>query len=256
MSSSTAQRNHDRLFGPADTGQPHPDAEMLDYFDSFAWGEVYEHGSLDTRTRLLILLAAQIACQARTEFRLLVGAALDNGVTPVEVKEVVYHAIPYLGMSKVIDFGSIVNELLVDRGVALPLPGQSTTTPETRFAKGFEAQAAIIGEERLRELHDTASPDTAHIQRWLTENCFGDTYTRRGIDLVTRELLTFVLLVSHGGCDSQVRSHVSGNLRVGTGRQVLLDTLSQLVPFIGYPRMLNGLAAVNELAPAEADAAQ
>lgn len=250
-SAAAAQRNHERLFGPADATQPHPDAEMLDYFDSFAWGEVYEHGALDTRTRLLILLAAQLACQAHTEFRLLVGAALDNGVTPVEVKEVVYHAVPYLGMSRVIDFGAITNQVLLERGEILPLPGQSTTTPETRFEKGFEAQAAIIGEERLRQLHETASPDTQHIQRWLTENCFGDTYTRGGIDLVTRELLTFVLLVSLGGCDSQVRSHVSGNLRVGNGRQVLLDALSQLVPFIGYPRMLNGLAAVNELAPAE-----
>ena len=249
MSDDAAPSTHDRLFGTADPS--HPDAEMLEYFDRFAWGEVYEHGSLNTRTRFLVLLAAQIACQAQTEFRILVSTALDIGVTPVEVKEVVYHAIPYVGMSKVIDFGAIANEVLADRGVELPLPGQSTTTPETRFEKGFAAQAAIVGEDRLRQMHATATADTAHIQRWLTENCFGDTYTRGGIDLVTRELLTFVLLVAHGGCDSQVRSHVSGNLRVGTGRQVLLDALSQLVPFIGYPRTLNGLAAVNELAPAE-----
>jgi 4-carboxymuconolactone decarboxylase len=45
---------------------------------------------------------------------------------------------------------------------------------------------------------------------------------------------------------------VAGNVRVGNGRAVLLDALSQLVPYIGYPRTLNGLAAINEIAPAEA----
>jgi 4-carboxymuconolactone decarboxylase len=101
-------------------------------------------------------------------------------------------------------------------------------------------------------MHANAPADEAFIQQWLTANCFGDHYTRGGIDLVTRELLTFVLLVAHGGCDPQVRGHVAGNLRVGNGRAKLLDALAQLVPYIGYPRTLNGLAAVDEVAPVEA----
>jgi 4-carboxymuconolactone decarboxylase len=93
---------------------------------------------------------------------------------------------------------------------------------------------------------------TKHIQNWLTANCFGDHYTRTGLEFATRELLTFVIIVAQGGCDSQARGHVAGNVRVGNGRDVLLDALSQLVPYIGYPRTLNGLAAINEIAPAEA----
>jgi 4-carboxymuconolactone decarboxylase len=245
----TARANHDRLFGPPDPGRPPTDPDLLGYFDNFAWGEVWEHGSLEDHTRLLVLLAAQIGCQARDEYRLLLEVALDNGVSPGEAKEVVYHAVAYLGMSRTLEFGAITNEVLTARGVELPLPPQSTTTPQTRFEKGWTAQAAIVGEERLRSMHADAPADEQHIQRWLTENCFGDTYTRTGIDLQTRELLTFVLLVAQGGCDPQVRGHVSGNLNVGNGRQVLLDTLSQLVPFIGYPRTLNGLRAVDEVAP-------
>jgi len=37
-----------------------------------------------------------------------------------------------------------------------------------------------------------------------------------------------------------------GNLAVGNDRQVLIDTLTQLLPFIGYPRTLNALRVVNE----------
>ena len=210
---------------------------------------MYEHGLLDARTKLLVLLAGLIGAQALTEYRIVLGAALDNGVSPVEAKEVVYHAGFYMGIGRAYDFLAVTNQVLTDRGVQLPLPGQSTTTPETRFAEGMKAQVAVIG-DRVEQMHASASADTKHIQVWLTENCFGDNYTRGGIDISLRELLTFVIIVAQGGCDGQARSHVAGNVRVGNGREVLLDALSQLVPYIGYPRTLNGLAAVNEVAPA------
>jgi len=89
-----------------------------------------------------------------------------------------------------------------------------------------------------------------HIQRYLSANCFGDNYTRTGLDIPTRELLTFSMLVSLGGCDPQVKGHIAANLHVGNGRAKLIDVLTQLLPFIGYPRTLNGLRALDEVAPA------
>ena len=90
-------------------------------------------------------------------------------------------------------------------------------------------------------------PVELHIQHWLSANCFGDHLTRSGLDLATRELVTFAFLVSLGGCDPQVRGQVKGNLKVGNDRGRLLDVLSQLLPFIGYPRTLNGLRALDEV---------
>jgi len=250
MPSKHAQHNHDQLFGNRLSTLSQTDPELIEYFDNFAFDEVFSHGALDPHTRLLVLLAAQIGCQAHTEYRVMLGAALDNGVSPVEAKEVVYHAIAYMGVGRVYDFLTITNETLTDRDVELPLPGQSTTTPETRFAQGWKAQEAVVG-DRLTQMHATASADTKHIQNWLTANCFGDHYTRTGLEFATRELLTFVIIVAQGGCDSQARGHVAGNVRVGNSRDALLDALSQLVPYVGYPRTLNGLAAINEIAPTE-----
>ena len=84
-----------------------------------------------------------------------------------------------------------------------------------------------------------------HIQRFLSANCFGDNYTRTGLDVAMRELLTFSMLVSLGGCDPQVKGHIGANLHVGNDRKKLIDVLTQLLPFIGYPRTLNGLRAVD-----------
>ena len=86
-----------------------------------------------------------------------------------------------------------------------------------------------------------------HIQRFLSANCFGDRYTRTGIDVPTRELLTLSMLVSLGGCDAQVKGHVAGNLNDGNDRARLIDVVTQLPPFIGYPRALNALRAIDEV---------
>ena len=172
---------------------------------------------------------------------------LTIGVTPVEAKEIAYQAVPYVGLAKVFDFLHATNDVLTERGVELPLPGQSTTTPQTRADDGLAVQKRIVGEDKVDAMYANAAEDVAHFQRYLSANCFGDYLTRTGIDIPTRELLTFSMLVALGGADAQVKGHVAANLNVGNDRATLLAVLTVLVPFIGYPRTLNGLNAVNDI---------
>ena len=111
-------------------------------------------------------------------------------------------------------------------------------------------QEQIAGTDRVQRMYASAAADELHFQQFLSASCFGDHYTRTGIDVPTRELLTFAMLVSLGGCDPQVRGHVAANLNVGNSRQDLIGVITVLLPFIGYPRTLNALAAINEVAPA------
>jgi 4-carboxymuconolactone decarboxylase len=146
--SEAARRNHDELFPGHVSTLTVTDPELIEVFDNFAFDEVLQHSSLDSRTRLIVQLAALIGSQALSEYRVMLGAALTAGVTPIEAKEIVYQAVPYAGMGKV------------------------------------------------------------------------------------------------------VRGHVTGNVNVGNSRQLLLDVITVLLPFIGYPRTLNALAAVNDIVPA------
>jgi 4-carboxymuconolactone decarboxylase len=130
--SDTARRNHDELFPGHVSSLAVTDPELIEFFDNFAFDEVLRHGRLHNRTRLLVILASLIGAQALTEYRVMLGAALTVGVSPVEVKEIVYQAVPYVGMAKVFDFLHATNDVLADRGVALPLAGQATTTPKDR----------------------------------------------------------------------------------------------------------------------------
>jgi 4-carboxymuconolactone decarboxylase len=250
-----AQKNHERLFPGHVSTLAVTDPELIEIFDNFAFDEVLRHGRLDARSRLMVQLAALIACQALREYRVMLGAALAVGVTSVEVKEIVYQAVPYVGMAKVFDFIHATNDVLTERGVELPLPGQSTTTPGNRAERGRAIQEQIIGSDVVERLYASSPADQGHIPRFLSANCFGDFYTRTGIDVPTRELLTFSMLVALGGCDPQVKGHVAANLRVGNDRGRLIAVLTQLLPFIGYPRTLNGLRAVEEINAAAGAAA-
>ena len=247
MPTETAQRNHDALFTGRVSTLAVTDPELIEYFDDFAFDEVLGHDDLDPRIRLMTQLASMIASQALGEYRVMLGAALTVGVTPIEVKEIVYQAVPYVGIAKVFDFLHATNDVLRERGVELPLPGQSTTDRSTRFEKGIAVQKRVVGDSAVDAMHTNAPDDEKHIQRYLSANCFGDHLTRTGIDVPTRELLTFAMLVSLGGCEPQVAGHVRGNLNVGNTRETLLNVLTQLLPYIGYPRSLNALRVLDEL---------
>lgn len=248
--SDTARRVHEELFPGHVSTLAQTDPELIEIFDNFSFDEVLrdtDDATLDTRTRLMTQLAAIIASNAVAEYRAMVGAALTAGVTPVEAKEIVYQAVPYVGMAKVFDVLHATNEVLEARGVTLPLPGQSSTTAETRAERGLAVQREIVGAARVDALYAGSPPDEQHIQRHLSANCFGDHLTRGGIDIPTRELLTLAMLAALGGCEPQLKGHVAANLNVGNDRARMLAVLTQLIPFIGYPRTLNALRALDEV---------
>ena len=229
------------------TGLSATDPELDAIFGNFT-KEVQQYGNLDTKTRLMVTLASNIASQAQTEYRMMLESALNAGITPIEIKEILYQAVSYAGMAKVMDFVVITNEALLAHGVRLPLEGQAVVSAETRFDKGLALQKSIFG-ERIDQMHKNAPENQKHIQRYLSANCFGDYQTRGGLDVKTRELLTFSILVSLGGCESQVKGHIQGNVNVGNNKDTLLAVVTQLLPYIGYPRTLNAIACLNEVIP-------
>lgn len=220
------------------------DPEFMERFDHFALDEVVnEPGQeLEDTTRYLAILAALTGCQGVVTFKEVLPKALDAGLSPVMVKEMVYQAVDYLGMGRVLPFLRAVNEILTDRGVKLPLPGQATTTMEDRLEKGVDAQAEIFGEQ-MREAWKGG-----HINRWLADNCFGDYYTRTGLDLKQREMITFCFLAAQGGCEPQLTSHAKGNMNLGNDQAFLMKVVSQCLPYIGYPRSLNAVSCINKAA--------
>lgn len=222
------------------------DCEFMKIVEHFAFEEVVQEPGqeLPDDTRYMAILATLLGSQGIDVYKDMLPRALDGGVAPVMVKEIVYQAVDYLGIGRVMPFLSVTNDILSARGVTLPLPAQATTTMENRLEKGAEIQAKIFGE------HMKEAWKAGHINRWLAANCFGDYYTRGGLDLRQRELITFCFLAAQGGCEPQLTAHAKGNMNLGNDKDFLIRVVSQCLPYIGFPRSLNAINCVNKAAEA------
>ena len=249
--SEFAKQYQAKMFGGENCPLAETDPEFVERFSNFAFDEVVNSGELDGKTRFLAILATLLGCQGIDEFRVMLPAALNFGVTPVEAKEVVYQAVAYLGIGRVLPFLNAANEIFRARGVKLPLEGQAHTTAENRLEAGEQAQIDIFG-EGMRGFAETGRDTNGQVNKWLVDNCFGDYYTRGGLDYKQREMITFCFLAAQGGCEPQLTSHAAANMRVGNGREFLIQIVSQCLPYIGYPRSLNALRCVNDAAKAQA----
>lgn len=218
------------------------DPEFAERFEHFAFTEVpgEENQQLDDKTRYMAILAALIGCGGVEAYREMLPKALENSITPIAAKEIVYQAADYLGYGRMLPFINVTNEVFTERGIRLPLDGQATTTMDNRLEKGAEAQAEIFGEQ-MKEAWKTS-----HINRWLAANCFGDYYTRNGLKLAERELITFCFLMAQGGCEPQLIAHSKGNINMGNDKAFLIKVVSQCLPYIGYPRSLNAISCVGK----------
>lgn len=242
-----AKEYHERMFPGYVSKFLETDPEFIERFDNFAFDEVLHQGNLDDKTRFMAILAALLGCQGIDEFRAMVPAAMNFGVTPVEIKEITYQAVAYLGIGRVFPFLKAVNEILTEKGISLPLSPQANTSTENRLEKGIEVQVDIFGDS-MAEFYKSGPEESRHINFWLADNCFGDYYTRSGLTYQQREMITFCFLAAQGGCEPQLTSHAAGNMRIGNDKQFLIDIISACVPFIGYPRSLNALRCVNDAA--------
>lgn len=230
------------------------DPEFAERFANFAFDEVIaETPDLPERTRAMCWIATLLGCQGLEEFKVMLPAALNLGVEPITLREIVYQAVDYLGIGRVYPFLLAMGEGFREAGLELPLENQATTEPtlESRKEGGERAQIEAFG-EHMRGFFDRGNPDYPQINHFLVRNCFGDFYTRGGLTMAERELMTFCYLAAQGGCEPQLRSHVAGNVNCGNTRELLLAVASSNLPFIGYPRTLNAIAAIDAVtAPQE-----
>lgn len=118
-----AQEYHEKMFPGYESKFLETDPEFIERFDNFAFDEVVNEPGieLDQKTRMISVLSVLLGCQGIDEFRAMLPAAMNFGVTPVEVKEIVYQAVDYLGIGRVFPFLKAVNEVLTEKGISIPL---------------------------------------------------------------------------------------------------------------------------------------
>ena len=223
------------------------DPEFHDIFKNFAYNEVLEYSSLDEKESVLVTLASLIACQSPKAFKKILLSAINKYITPEEVKELLYQSVPYVGFGRAHNFFGVVIKVFDKKGIDLPLENRSNTNDENRYEKGRKIQERYFGVEMIQAMNDNAPECQKHFNTFLEGYCFGDFYTRDGLNDQQRELITFTFIATLGGCENQLRGHTQGNLSVGNTKEKLVSAVTIMLPYIGFPRSLNALAIINEI---------
>ena len=221
------------------------DPEFMEILQRNIFGEVFYTGNLTAKDRELITVAALTIMQTLPQLKAHVAAALNAGNTPLEIRETIYQCAPFIGFPKTLNAISVFNEVAKERGIKLPLGNAATTNDETRYQKGLEIQTKLYGDEvktamsSLPDIYKDVVPDT------LTTFCFGDFYTRDGLTVQQRELLSLVILTTLGA-EKQLSAHVVGALKAGNDKETLLAAMVQAIPYIGLANAMTTINLIKE----------
>lgn len=240
-----AQNRYDELFKKEISSLKETDPDLYEIVKNFIYGDVAQLGDLTVKQRELITLVVLTVNQQPEILEKHVNAALNIGLTPVEIKEAIYQTAPYAGIPKAVIAAEAANKVFKERNIKLPVESQSTTDESSRYDKGLGTQVKLFG-ERITNMRAASPKGQEHICDYLAGYCFGDFYTRNGLDLKTRELLTLCMLAALGDTESQIKGHIQGNLNIGNDKDTMLAAITQCLPYIGFPRTLNAIKYLNE----------
>lgn len=240
------KKTYKKLFGGEALSGKGTDPELMNILQKFIFGEVFHTGNLRDKQRELITIVTLTAQQTLPQLKAHTGAALNIGVTPIEIREAVYQCAPFIGYPKTLNAVNTINEVFKEKNISLPLENETKVKEEERFAKGKEIQDSLYGDEIKENLKDLPGNFKDDIPRFLTEACFGDFYTRGGLDVKTRGLLTFCVLATIGA-EEQIKSHALGNIKAGNSKETLIAAMVQCIGYIGFPNALNAINIIKDI---------
>lgn len=112
--------------------------------------------------------------------------------------------------------------------------------------KGWENRQSVLGEEYTRSAVANASRLSSNIQEWATEDVWGKTWGREGLDWPSRSLVTIALLIA-GGHQNELRAHVRGGLRNGLDMEQIIEVVRHCAVYCGAPVTLAASRTVAEV---------
>jgi 4-carboxymuconolactone decarboxylase len=215
-----------------------PDLAQLSI--NFAFGEALARAGLEHKSKLLAIVAMLASSGNRSDaLRLHLAGALANGVTREEIIELLIQLSVYRGFPAALNACSVarsvfalgVQPLQVD--IPAPVDTESRTDRLERGKALLAKSSAASGDAVVRSFDDIA-PD---LGRMIVEHSYGEVFSRKGIDLKTRELSACAALAAIGSATTEtpLRVHINAALNVGASREEIIETMVNLAPYIGYP---------------------
>ena len=241
-----ADKNLEILFNITTKNNNGNDKEFMDILQKYIFGEVFTIGDLDIKTRELLTVTSLTVMQTLPQLKAHINGALNAGNSLIEIRETIYQCAPFIGFPKTLNAIAVFNEIIKERGLEKELIGTKTTNENDRYKKGFEIQNPMYGDEIEKNMSGLPNDMGKDVSRFLTGVCFGDFYTRDGLDLKKRELMTIAILTTTGNA-GVLKSHIKGNLKAGNSIETITAAIIQVMPYVGFPNAFAALKTVKDV---------
>jgi len=217
--------------------------DMGRFIIEFAYGDVFSRPGLDPKSRQVATIAALTALgNAEPQLKFHIGGALNVGVTPQEIIEVIYVATIFSGFPAGLNAINASREVFKTRGVQVSASTEGETA--SRRERGLKALAATSGgsgQSVLDSLKDIAPA----MGEFILDFAYGDVISRQ-LSPKWKEITMIAAGVARGTMRPQVKVHIKAGARVGLTKEEIVEVVNQMAVYAGFPAALNGLSAVRE----------
>src|SRR3954468_11537825 len=201
-------------------------------------GEVWKRPQLSARDRSIVTLAALISRQQTTEMPFYLNLALDNGVKPREVAEMITHLAFYAGWGNAASATALAKDVFAQRKIGadqLPLVAPQLLPLDQKA----EAQRAA----RVTGDFGNVAPG---VVQYTTDVLFRDLWLRPDLAPRDRSLVTVPALIANGQV-AQMPYHLNRAMDNGLTREQAGEVLTHLAFYVGWPNVFSALPVAKDV---------
>ena len=194
----------------------------------------------------MITVICLTVIQCLPQLKAHINAALNVGNTPLEIREAIYTCFSFIGFPRTLNALDVFNNIMKDRNITIPLESGKTIKDEERFEKGLEIQKPVFGDALNKMLEKVPGEIGDKTAQFTTETYFGDTYTRKFLDVKTRELINVVILIALGN-NGLLKPHIVSAIKLGNSKEKIASTMLQCAPYVGSANAISAMLVLTEI---------
>jgi 4-carboxymuconolactone decarboxylase len=208
---------------------------LAEYTDKTLFGDVWRRPELAPRDRSLVTLAVLVSTGKTAQLEGHIGRALDNGVRPSEIAGLVTQLAFYSGWPNAVSSLDVIERVFAKRGV------DTTELKADMFASVADSSASDPGDASVGT--PTIAPKFAQLTH---DTIFGNLWRRTDLALRDRSLVTIAALAANGD-DGELKGEIAHGLANGLSREQIVEALTHLAFYAGWPKATSAIAAAAEV---------
>ena len=208
------------------------------YRQGVVLGEVWKRPGLSGRDRSIVTLAALVTRNQTVEMPYYLTLAIDNGVKPVEISEIITHLAFYSGWGNAMSAIAVTKDVFAERKI-----GADQLPPVSPSLLPLNEAAEADRSKRVGEQFGAVFPG---VVQYTTDVLFRDLWLRPGLAPRDRSLVTISSLVASGQV-AQLTGHVNIGMNNGLTQAEIAEAITHLAFYVGWPNVFSAMPVAKDV---------